>query len=383
MGEEAPVGHVLAERDPVDLLVPGHQRPVGPEGHHLVEEGSVRHRLGHTDHQGGPKCPGQPRQHGLFGGVGQHRVEGHHVLGPQDQLRWAVVVLEVLGGRHLGGQHRCRIGLRGVEAPRSTALDRCGGDRSDRAASVGAVVAGYRQADHQRHRCHPDHGRPAPSGHRSGQHTHRRPAAVGVPSRVDPGEDPRPPSVPQGTPHRPDQGGQPDAAGIDQHGQAQRTAEPGHAEHRSVRLSEEHAADGQPTERPVHAGRLGQGHRRRKGQGPGPHRAGGDGQAACGEKGRLHHDEHDGTGDGEGPGPGQPGEIEADPGQPAAPPPGRWSQPAEPPPQQAGRGEGQDPKAPGRKGEGQADTRGQSGKRHHPPAGGGTGPRTAGGHGDP
>ena len=62
VGEEAPVGHVLAEGDPVDLLEPGHQGPVRSPGHDLVAEGGRRHRLGHPHHQGGVEASGPGRR---------------------------------------------------------------------------------------------------------------------------------------------------------------------------------------------------------------------------------------------------------------------------------------------------------------------------------
>ena len=141
VGEEAPVGDVLAERDPVDLLEPRHQRPVGPQGHDLVAErrGSTRSRSPRPPAWCGACGPGPtappPRVSPTAG------VEGHHVLGPQHQLGRGPVVelLQRPGGLHLGGEDHARVDLGLAEAACPAALDGGGRHRGDRWAAVGGV----------------------------------------------------------------------------------------------------------------------------------------------------------------------------------------------------------------------------------------------------
>ena len=389
VGEEAPVGHVLAEGDPVDLLEAGDDGSVRTPGHDLVSERRGRDGLGHAHHQGGVERPGQIAQYRLLGRLGQQGVQRDHVLGPQDQLgRDAMVELaQQLGGRHLRGQHHARVDLGLAEPPRPATLDGRGGHRGDRRPTVRRVVG----TDGQRHQTQqgdsPDQGQGAEAGDGVGQKAPGPPtarwvriclgggpglgAAHGGGPRAAPGigasEGPRPGAVPHGTHRGLGQRSHSHATEVHGQGQAQRSPETGHAEDRPAGLAEEDTPERKPAEGPGHPHRLGQGEGGREGQGPGQRGAGRHDEAGHrGEEG-LDGDEHDGAGHGERPGPHETGHVAPEPGHVPGPQPCPWPKAAQPPPQEPGGGEGQDPPSPRREREGQPRPGGQGGEGDHAP----------------
>ena len=270
----------------------------------------------------------------------------------------------------LGGQHHGRVDL-GLAEPR--APPPC-------TAAVATVPTGVPPSGAwcgHGHRRHHDAGpRPpattsGPSGHRPG-HAHRTAApAAGAGSPLcrhgrRPGPGRRPAPARRGL----DQGSQPRATEIDGEGQAEGTAHPGHAEHRTVppgrgtprRWAGHRTASASGPPRP------GSGPRGRPAPGPPPGPEGTARQATAMNaastairtrapgtvKDRAHN---------------RPGTYRPSPASQPAHSRVRGRSPPEPPPEEPGRGEGQDPPAPRGEGEGESHPGGERGEGDPTPPG--------------
>ena len=163
-------------------------------------------------------------------------------------------------GRHGRGKHGRRVHLGLAEARGPPPWTAAAVTVPDRRAAVGGV-GGDDPAAHQDHQ-----GHDAGGGQRS--EAGDGPAPGGDPTRlrvqaVELDDTP----VAAGRPrHAEAEGAGRHPAHVDGGGQAEGTAQSGHAEHRAVGLSEEHAADGQTPEGPRLAGRLAQGQGRGEGR---------------------------------------------------------------------------------------------------------------------
>ncbi len=222
-------------------------------------------------------------------------------------------------GAHLRGEHRGGIHLFLAHAALPAALD----ERHREGAQRRTAVGDDRADEHEEPQ--PDQDEGAPSGHGG-----------------------------TGAPHPDHQGGHADPARPDAGREQQRSADPGQLQERAVGLAQEDAAEREATEGPRHADGLGQGAGRHERRRPAPP---GRGEHGCGgEEQGLERDQHDGAVPIEGPGPDQPGEVAAQPGEPARPHPGPGAQPGQPPVEQPRPGQAQWPPSPRREREGEQYT---------------------------
>ena len=218
--------------------------------------------------------------------------------------------------RTCAGEHRCGIHLLLAHAALAAPLD----ERHRNGAQRRTAVRDHRADDHE---------------------------------ESEPGQDEGAPSGQGGTGvlHPDHQGGDADPASPDAGREQERPADPCQLKKRPVGLAQEDPAEGEPTERPRHPDGLGQGAGRDERRRPAPPGRGED--RSGGEEEGLQRDQHDGAVPIEGAGPEQPGEVAAEPGEPARPHPGPGAQPGQAPVEQPRPGQPQRPPAPRRQREGE------------------------------
>ena len=297
LGEERPVRDVLAERNPVDLLVAGRparrraRRPPPRCGMPWPRRVSVTPTTSvesQADGQVGRARPPRVSRRAARRARPRPRATAPG-RGGCPAVRWVSGV----GGGHRGGQHHGRVDLGLAEAAHPAALDGGCGHRPDRGPAVGGVGSDHAES------------RPGDEGHgRRWRRVCPWPAdGPAVPDGPPVGRVPLARSIrrsagPTVVAHARTADGraeraEADPAEVDGGGQRQGAAQPGHTQEGPVGLAEEDATDGEARRTARSGGPPRPGSSPPGRPGPGPLPDPGDRQAGHADEQRLQGDEHD------------------------------------------------------------------------------------------